>query len=242
MKATDTALLGHLEEEGTLYLSAVAVADLWTSSTGVFIQGRVLGTFVGQAVGAGAPEMAGVWLQVSLACLAPLAVIPLILWSTLTSTVISLITTDTSLIAPGALYAGVLASALPGRVLFSQLSQYLTARHVMHPTTISAAAALLTNLGLGLFFILGLPHISGGQNYLEYFYNLICTKGFHIDTGFLLQLQLPLPLNMFSFWYFYCLGLSLINSNRIYNFPSLDLQLDITSEELGQKKAGQCQT
>ena len=65
MKATDTALLGHLQEEGTTYLrcqddeehadvhnhvdnhdhdddnndlSAVAVADLWTSSTGVFIQ------------------------------------------------------------------------------------------------------------------------------------------------------------------------------------------------------------
>ena len=78
MKTTDTALLGHLEEEGTLYLSAVAVADLWTSSTGVFIQvrsgrvrspqvipqGRVLGTFVGDAVGAGKPEMAGVWTQV----------------------------------------------------------------------------------------------------------------------------------------------------------------------------------
>jgi len=161
MKATDTSLLGHLEEEGTLYLSAVAVADLWTSSTGVFIQGRVLGTFVGQAVGAGKPDMAGVWLQVSLACLVPLTVIPLVLWSTLTSTVISLMTTDTSLLAPGALYAGVLASALPGRVLYSQLSQYLTARHVMYPTTLSAAAALLANLGLGLFFILGLPHIAG---------------------------------------------------------------------------------
>ena len=165
MKATDTALLGHLAEEGTLYLSAVAVADLWTSSTGVFIQGRVLGTFVGQAVGAGKPDMAGVWLQVSLACLAPLTLVPLILWSTLTGPVISLITTDTSLVSPGTLYAGVLASALPGRVLFSQLSQYLTARHIMYPTTLSAAAALLTNLGLGLFFILGLPHISGKNEY-----------------------------------------------------------------------------
>ena len=161
MKATDTALLGHLTEDGTLYLSAVAVADLWTSSTGVFIQGRVLSMFVGQAVGSGNPAMAGVWLQVSLACLAPLAIIPLILWSTLTTSVLSLITTDTSLLAPGALYAAVLASAIPGRVVFSQLSQYLTARHVMYPTTVSAVVALLTNLGLGLFFILGLPAIPG---------------------------------------------------------------------------------
>ena len=127
----------------------------------MFIQGRVLGTFVGQAVGAGKPDMAGVWLQVSLACLLPLTVIPLLLWSTLTSTVISLITADASLLAPGAVYAGVLASALPGRVLYSQISQYLTARHVMYPTTLSAAAALLANLGLGLFFILGLPDITG---------------------------------------------------------------------------------
>jgi len=161
MKATDTALLGHLADEGTLYLSAVATADLWTSSTGVFIQGRVLGTFVGQAVGAGKSNMAGVWLQVSLACLAPLAVVPLLLWTTLTRSVVSLITTNTSIIPPATLYATVLACAIPGRVLYSQVSQYLTARHVMHPTTISAAVALVVNLGLGLFFILGLPNIPG---------------------------------------------------------------------------------
>ena len=166
MKATDTAILGHLATNDTLYLSAVASADLWTSSTGVFIQGRVLGTFVGQAIGAGNTEMAGVWLQVSLACLLPLAIIPLILWTALTSTVISLISSDTSLIAPGALYAGVLASALPGRVLFSQLSQYLNAQGVMYPTTWSAAVALLSNLGLGLFFILGLPIIPGDKSIL----------------------------------------------------------------------------
>jgi len=161
MKATDTALLGHLQEEGTTYLSAVAVADLWTSSTGVFIQGRVLGTFVGHAVGAGKPEMAGVWTQVSLACIAPLALVPLVLWSGFTTLVLPLITSDEELVAPGALYAGVLAIAIPGRVLFSQFSQYLTARGVMHPSTISAVCALVTNLCLGLFLVLGLPEIKG---------------------------------------------------------------------------------
>jgi len=161
MKATDTALLGHLEDKGTLYLSAVATADLWTSSTGVFIQGRVLGTFVGQAVGAGKPEMAGVWLQVSLACIAPLSLVPLVLWSTLTSTVMSTFTSDSALLAPGALYAGVLAAAIPGRVLYSQASQYLTARRVMFPSTVSAICALVTNLCLGLFLVLGLPNIPG---------------------------------------------------------------------------------
>ena len=50
--------------------------------------------------------MAGVWLQVSLACLLPLALVPLVLWSALTSAVLSLISSDASLVAPGALYAG----------------------------------------------------------------------------------------------------------------------------------------
>jgi len=113
------------------------------------------------AIGTGNREMAGVWLQVSLACLLPLALVPLVLWSALTSAVLSLISSDASLVAPGALYAGVLALALPGRVFFSQLSQYLNAQGVMYPTTVSAAVAVVSNLALGLFFILGLPHIPG---------------------------------------------------------------------------------
>ena len=64
----------------------------------------------------------------SLACLLPLALVPLVLWSALTAPVLSLISSDPALVTPGALYAGVLASALPGRVLFSQLSQYLNAQ------------------------------------------------------------------------------------------------------------------
>ena len=38
MKSTDTAILGHV---GTRYLDATALSDLYTMSTGVFVQGRV---------------------------------------------------------------------------------------------------------------------------------------------------------------------------------------------------------
>ena len=61
MKTTDTALLGHA---GTKYLEASSLSDLWTSSTGVIIQGRVLGMFVGNSIATN-PKMAGEWLQVS---------------------------------------------------------------------------------------------------------------------------------------------------------------------------------
>jgi hypothetical protein len=40
------------------------MSDLWTSSTGVFLQGSVLGTFCGQAFGSGNKKLAGVWMQV----------------------------------------------------------------------------------------------------------------------------------------------------------------------------------
>ena len=40
----------------------------------------------------------------SLACLAPLALVPLLLWSTLTSTIIPTFSSDTQLVAPGDLH------------------------------------------------------------------------------------------------------------------------------------------
>lgn len=77
MATTDTAVVGHL---GTRYLSAAAMADLWTSSTGVFISGNILGFFCGKAIGAGNPLMAGVWLQVSLCVLSVVAVAVMVSW------------------------------------------------------------------------------------------------------------------------------------------------------------------
>jgi hypothetical protein len=81
MKTTDTALVGHLNTtayDGG-YLAATALSDLWTSSTGVFIQGRVLGIFCGNAWGVAqtyreqgneveakrSENLLGVWLQAS---------------------------------------------------------------------------------------------------------------------------------------------------------------------------------
>ena len=69
---TDTALLGHIDTDSR-YLLASAMSDMWTQSTGVFMNGRVLGTFCSQAFGAGNKSLAGVWLQVSLCVVAAIA-------------------------------------------------------------------------------------------------------------------------------------------------------------------------
>lgn len=57
MKTTDSALLGHVSSAA---LEGASLSDLYTSSTGVFIQGRVLGIFAGQAKGAGNMKLIGV--------------------------------------------------------------------------------------------------------------------------------------------------------------------------------------
>ena len=53
MKTTDTALIGHT---GLSYLTGTALADMWTSSTSVFLSGSVLSTFASTAFGSGTAE------------------------------------------------------------------------------------------------------------------------------------------------------------------------------------------
>eukprot|EP01047_Picozoa_sp_COSAG01_P058785 COSAG01_NODE_6970_length_3411_cov_3.486715_5_plen_386_part_00 len=76
---TDTALLGHIDTDSR-FLLASALSDMWTQSTGVFMQGRVLGIFCGQAFGANNKQLAGIWLQVSLAVVSVIAVPVAVLW------------------------------------------------------------------------------------------------------------------------------------------------------------------
>lgn len=58
--AVSLSLVSHFTSR---YLEASSLSDLWTSSTGVIIQGRVLGMFVGNSMATN-PKMGGEWLQV----------------------------------------------------------------------------------------------------------------------------------------------------------------------------------
>lgn len=153
MKSTDTALLGHV---GTKYLEASALSDLWTSSTGVFIQGRVLGMFVGQAVGAGNNPLAGIWLQVSYVVLLAIAIPVILLWA-LTSTFLQLLGSHKDTSEDAGRYAQILMLCIPVRIAYSQLSQFFQAQRIMYPEVLAALLAMLTNLIGGLIFVLGIP-------------------------------------------------------------------------------------
>lgn len=149
---TDTALLGHV---GSGALSAAALSDLYTMTTSVLVQGRVLGILVGQAVGAGNHKLAGIYLQVSLLVLGSLLVPVIISWG-FTSEVWKSLGEPEELYDMAGTYAKILAIALPGRTLSSQVSQFFSAQRIMHPEVNASFAGLVTNLVFGLVLVLGI--------------------------------------------------------------------------------------
>ena len=156
MKTTDTALLGHV---GTRYLDASALSDLYTQSTGVFIQGRVLGIFVSQAYGAGNYALAGAWLQTSYVVLAVVALPVVAAWSCTGLALRLFGVDDATLRNDAAFYAWVLMACIPARVGFSQLTQFFSAQKLMRPSYATAPVAMVLNLVLGLALVLGVPFL-----------------------------------------------------------------------------------
>ena len=153
MKTTDTALLGHVSSEA---LSAAALSDLWTMCTMVLLTGQVLGVFIGGAVGAGNPKLAGIYLQVSFVVLGSMSFIVFTAWN-LTEQVWVAFGSDPEIAAMAGYYARVLSFAIPGILVFGQMSQFFSAQRIMNPEVNSASFGLLMNLVLGLIFVLGWP-------------------------------------------------------------------------------------
>lgn len=152
-KTTDTALLGHVSQEA---LSASALSDLWTMTSQVLLNGRILGVFIGGAVGAGNPKLAGIYLQVSYVVLFSMSIFVIVAWS-LTEQVWLAFGSDPEISSMAGYYAFVLSAAIPGMVAFGQLSQFFSAQRIMTPEVNAASLGLFCNLLLGLVFVLGWP-------------------------------------------------------------------------------------
>jgi MATE family multidrug resistance protein len=151
MKTTDTALIGHT---GTLNLSASAVADLYTQSTGVFINGWILSTLVSHAVGSTNKIMGGIWLQVSILVISCLAVPVMLSWL-LCGPMLRLFGVSDDLIRPAAYSALILMTAIPARIGVGQLSQYLMAQGITNPLVKTGLFSMVLNLFLGITLVLG---------------------------------------------------------------------------------------
>lgn len=153
MKTTDTALLGHVSAEA---LAAAALSDLWTMTTGVLTQGRILSVLCGSAIGAGNPKLAGIYLQVSYYVLAHIALFVALAWS-FTEQVWLALGSNPHIAHMAGYYAKVLALSIPGTIAFGQLSQFFSAQRILQPSVHASATGLLANLILGMIFVLGIP-------------------------------------------------------------------------------------
>eukprot|EP00040_Diaphanoeca_grandis_P010437 m.53415 g.53415 ORF g.53415 m.53415 type:complete len:524 (+) comp21758_c0_seq1:332-1903(+) len=160
MKTTDSAVLGHL---GTEYLSAFALSDLWTSSSGVFVMGRVLSVLCGQALGSGNKMLAGKWMQVSLFVLSLVAVPIIALWLVTYFVLNDGFKQDHTLSVHASYYAMVLSTAMPARILSSQINQFFMAQRIMRPIVVCSSIAMVVNVIGALVFVLGIPFNPSGK-------------------------------------------------------------------------------
>lgn len=92
----------------------------------VLVQGRILSVFVGQAVGANNPRLAGVCLQVSLLVLRVLSLFVILAW-VFTAQAWNALGQMAEISEMAGYYARVLSSCIPAQVLFVQLSQFFSA-------------------------------------------------------------------------------------------------------------------
>jgi MATE family multidrug resistance protein len=166
---TDTALLGHIDTDSR-YLLASAMSDMWTQSTGVFMNGRVLGTFCSQAFGAGNKQLAGVWLQVSLCVVTAIAVPVAILWGSTHWVLHSVLGQPEQISSDAAYYSMVMLVGIPARLVFGQTSQFLQAQRIMRPAAQLSVLTCILNLAAGWYFVLGLPgplaRLGGGYGFV----------------------------------------------------------------------------
>ena len=147
---TDTALLGHIDTDSR-FLLASAMSDMWTQSTGVFMNGRVLGTFCSQAFGAGNKQLAGIWLQVSLCVVAVIAVPVGVLWAATEWVLHGVLGQPEQISSDAGYYAAVMLLGIPARLVFGQTSQFLQSQRIMRPAAQLSVLTCLLNLVVGWY-------------------------------------------------------------------------------------------
>jgi len=153
MKTTDTAILGHV---GTEFLAASSISDLYTSSSGVFLSGRIVGVLCSQAIGAENPELAGIWLQVALFVLFCVSIPVILIWIC-TEWALLWFGFTPVLAANAGYYALVLMCCLPARILYNETIEFLQAGKHTQPSMWTGLLSLFWNLLFGLVFVLGIP-------------------------------------------------------------------------------------
>ena len=133
-----------------------------------------MGVFVSRAHGTGQPS--GTWLKVSYVALGILAVPIMISWY-LTGPALRFFFGEMDLISDAALYAQILALAVPAKLAWSQLAQFFTAQEITKPAFFASPLAVVVNLSCGIYFVfkygfVACPCVTCVTEYFQFFFLL----------------------------------------------------------------------
>ena len=156
-KTIDSALLGHV---GTEYLSASSLADLWMMVSGVFLQDKTLRVFLSQAKGARQYSMMVGWWIIAM-CVGMAVAVPVALCWLMTEHAFAFAGMVGTMPHNAGTYASLLVLAIPGRVFYNQLNQFLQVQTVLKPAVHASALSVFVNAIGGVLFVLGV----GGFGY-----------------------------------------------------------------------------
>lgn len=137
------------------------MSDLWTDSTGVLLSGGVLGTFVGNAIGAKNYKVAGQYLQIAYYVATLIAIPVIILWC-FTGPVLKFFGIEEQLANASWNYALLLMAALPARIIFRNTSAFFNAQKITKPSLQASIFGITINLIFGYIFVFGNPEGSLG--------------------------------------------------------------------------------
>jgi len=159
MKTTDSALLGH---SGTRYLTAVTLSELWTSTIGVFMTSRCLGTLGGQAFGAKNYALVGIYMQVAFVVLGLVACV-VVVGRMFTGVILHAFGKDDDIVHDAQYFVNVMTLCVPFRIVFGQLTTFFSCQKIMRPSAVAAPPAMLLNAVLGLVLVVGflIPGFAG---------------------------------------------------------------------------------
>lgn len=99
--------------------------------------------------------------QVSLTVLSAILVPVAVSWA-LTGPLLRALGEPAEVADDASYYALVLMACLPARIGISQISQFFTSQKMLHPGMTTGFLAMLMNLVLGLYFVLGVPSVPAG--------------------------------------------------------------------------------
>jgi Na+-driven multidrug efflux pump len=144
------------------------MSDLWTSATGVFLNGSVLGVFVGKAMMAGEHGFAGEWLQVSLVIVGVMSLIVAGAWACTDGVLEQFFGVNKDIAHKAQYYSLVFAIAIPARVVLNDLTQYYREQKYSAPSVIAGLIATIVNLIVSIVVVLGEPSdwFNGGFGFI----------------------------------------------------------------------------